>query len=214
RAVRAERRRTEGTGVPLEREPVGMAEAMDVAPLPAAEVGPGAVEQAQGGGDVALPPLLVGHLDGPSVFDGGQLLSSPPVPVPGAARPPPGRPPPPPRPLPPPPPAQGPAPPTPPSRTASSPSVYAAASVGFRRTHLATRSTTPAGRTLTGSPAANRPRSAASAPAVEYRSAGSFSRHFRQMISRSRGVCGFNRDGGSGGHSRTCWSASATEAPR
>jgi hypothetical protein len=36
-----------------------------------------------------------------------------------------------------------------------------------------------AGRTLTGSPAANRLRSAVSDPAVGYRSAGSFARHFR-----------------------------------
>ena len=46
-----------------------MAEAMDVAPLPPAEVGPGAVEQGQGGGDVVLPPLLVGHLHGPAVLE-------------------------------------------------------------------------------------------------------------------------------------------------
>ena len=51
-----------GLGVPLERHQVGMAEAMDITPLPAAEVGPGAVEQGHRDGDVALPPLLVGHL--------------------------------------------------------------------------------------------------------------------------------------------------------
>ena len=54
-----------------------MAEAMDVSPLPAAEVGPGAVEQGQGGGDVVLPPLLVGHLHRPPVFEPLELLPLP-----------------------------------------------------------------------------------------------------------------------------------------
>ena len=160
---------------------------MDVAPLPAAEVGPGAVEQGQGGGDVVLPPLLVGHLDRPPVFDPGELLAglvASPRPLGGrpgrrlavarllgarpgrrlavtvpavaatsraraAARH-----------------CQTAAPPSPPNSSVSSPRVYAAARVGFRRAHFATRSTAPAARTLTGSPAANRRRSAASAPAV------------------------------------------------
>ena len=149
-----------------------MAEAMDVSPLPAAEVGPGALEQGQGGGDVVLPPLLVGHLHGPPVLEPLELLPLPLGLGPGlrlavagrrrplglglrwrrlgrllaasrarsAARH-----------------CQTAAPPSPPSSTASSPSVYAAARVGFRRAHLASRSTAPAARTLTGSPAANRP---------------------------------------------------------
>ena len=81
--------------------------------------------------------------------------------------------------------------------------MYAAARVGFRRAHFAARSTTPAARTLTGSPAANRRRSAASAPAVGYRSAGSFSRHFRQISSRSRGNPGTRFPGRSGSSSAT-----------
>ncbi len=54
-----------------------MAEAMDVSPLPAAEVGPGAVEQGQRGGDVVLPPLLVGHLDGPPIVEPLEFLPLP-----------------------------------------------------------------------------------------------------------------------------------------
>ncbi len=77
RAVGAERRRADGIGVPLERHQVGMAEAMDITPLPAAEVGPGAVEQGQRGGDVVLPPLLVGHLDRSPVLDALDLLTLP-----------------------------------------------------------------------------------------------------------------------------------------
>ena len=51
-----------------------MAEAVDVAPLPAAQIAPGAIEQRPGSGNVVVPPLLVGHLHGPAVLDTGQLL--------------------------------------------------------------------------------------------------------------------------------------------
>ena len=39
-------------------------------------------------------------------------------------------------------------------------------------------------------------------------------RHFRQIVSRSRGSPGSSRDGGTGSADRTCWSVSRTVAPR
>src|SRR5208283_239841 len=77
RAIWAERRPKKGVAMPLECEELGMAEAMDVLPLPAAQFGTGAVEQGQRGGDVVLPPLLVGHLDGPPVVEPLELLPLP-----------------------------------------------------------------------------------------------------------------------------------------
>src|SRR5689334_15894921 len=50
---------------------------MDVTPLPAAKVGTSAPEQGQGGRNVVLPPLLVGHLDRPTVVDPLDFLSLP-----------------------------------------------------------------------------------------------------------------------------------------
>src|SRR5580700_9155805 len=47
RPVRAKRSRSNGTGVPLEGEQVRIAEAVKVMPLPAAQIGPGALEQGQ-----------------------------------------------------------------------------------------------------------------------------------------------------------------------
>ena len=41
--------------MPLEREQLGMAETMDVSPLPAAAVGWCAIEQGHGGGHVVVP---------------------------------------------------------------------------------------------------------------------------------------------------------------
>ena len=150
---------------PLRVEQFGMAEAMDVMPLPSAQVGPGAVEQGQGGGDVVLPPLLVGHLHRPPVLEPLELL-----PLPFGLGPrlcsairaafsasPSGRPPP--RPAP----ARRPATarrPRPPGRRAAPPAARArtprpgSASAGptWRPARPA-----PAARTLTGSPATNRP---------------------------------------------------------
>src|SRR5689334_20441357 len=52
-----------------------MAKAMDVLPLPAAQVGWGAGEQGEGRGGVAFPPFLVGYLHGPAVLEGRQPLA-------------------------------------------------------------------------------------------------------------------------------------------
>ena len=51
-----------------------MAEAVDVPPLPALQILPGAIEQRPGSGNVVVPPLLIGHLHRPAVLDTGQLL--------------------------------------------------------------------------------------------------------------------------------------------
>ena len=69
---------------------------------------------------------------------------------------------------------------------------------GFRRAHLTARSDLVTGRATIGTPARYRPRSSASAAAVRYRFAGSFARHFRQIVSRSRGIDGLSRRGGTG----------------
>ena len=47
-----------------------------------------------------------------------------------------------------------------------------------------------------------------------YRRAGSFSRHFRTIVSRSIGRPGWIRDGGAGSAERTCSSVSRTVAAR
>src|SRR5262249_30411207 len=78
RTVRAERRRTESTRVPVECEQLGMAKAIDITPLPTAEIGTRPVEQGQGSGDVVILPLLVGHLDRPAVLEPFELLPLPP----------------------------------------------------------------------------------------------------------------------------------------
>jgi len=84
-----------------------------------------------------------------------------------------------------------------PSEAARTVSPYTAARVGYLRTHLAAFSSRPGGRTLTGSPARKRFRSSASAAAVGYRACGHFSRHFRQISSRSAGTPGANLRGAS-----------------
>ena len=56
-------------------------------------------------------------------------------------------------------------------------------------------------------PRCQRVRSSARARRLGYRRCGSFSRHFRQMISRSRGTRGFSREGGSGELHRGPWSS-------
>jgi hypothetical protein len=52
-----------------------MAEAMDITPLPAAEVGPGALQQGYRGGGVVLPPLLMGDFDSTPILESGDLLT-------------------------------------------------------------------------------------------------------------------------------------------
>ena len=46
-----------------------------------------------------------------------------------------------------------------------------------------------------------------------YRRAGSFSRHFRQIVSMSRGILGWSCEGGTGSLLRTMSSVSRTDAP-
>src|SRR5262249_52879270 len=95
RTVRAERSRSEGTGVPPERERVGMAEAMDGAPIPAPGGRPGAGGQAPGGGGglSAAPAPPVGRPRvGPPVSGGGGLPGAPPSPPRGRPGPPRGGP--------------------------------------------------------------------------------------------------------------------------
>ena len=62
----------------------------------------------------------------------------------------------------------------------------------------AARSTFVTGRATVGLPSRYRRRSASSAVAEAYRLAGSFSRHLRQMVSRSRGINALSRRGGTG----------------
>ena len=63
------------------------------------------------------------------------------------------------------------------------------ASDGFRRPHRQSRSVVPTGLARIGLFARNRPRSSARAAAVAYRLRGSFCRHLRQTVTRSRGAC-------------------------
>jgi hypothetical protein len=77
--------------------------------------------------------------------------------------------------------------PTPaPAALTSTTSTSSAATLGLRRAHRATRPTGPSGRARIGSPACHRARSFA----VRYRFRGSFSKHYRQIVSKSRGTPG------------------------
>ena len=204
-----------------------MAEAVDVAPLPAAEVGPGAVEQGQGGGDVVLPPLLVGHLDRPPVLEPLELL---PLLLGFGPRLPPRRPVPPRR----PPSArlaaspsrastasalarsaarqsQAMLPRTPPATSTAAARPYAAASAGRRRTHSAARSTAPAGRAAIGSPASQARRSSASAWALDVAPPRVLLQALqadRLQVARRPGA--LSRGGGSGGRVRAPASSVST----
>ena len=62
----------------------------------------------------------------------------------------------------------------------------------LRRYHRQARSARPDGRAAIGSPSSQRSRSTAIASADGYRPRGSFSRHFRQIASRSRSTPGEN----------------------
>ena len=64
------------------------------------------------------------------------------------------------------------------------------ATAGFRRDQRSVRSTVPTARALMDLPSRKHARSSASASADSYRFAGDFSRHFRQIVSRSRGMPG------------------------
>ena len=75
----------------------------------------------------------------------------------------------------------------------------AAASDRFLLHHRHVRATRPIGRAWIASPPRYRRRSSARLLAVPYRLSGSFSKHFRQAVSRSRGTTAFSfrRAGGS-----------------
>ena len=74
---------------------------------------------------------------------------------------------------------------------------------GRRFPHFQARSQAGVGRAWIGSPSTNRRRSSASSAAVANRRAGSFSRHFRQIVSRSCGTRGSSWRGGTGSCSMT-----------
>src|SRR6266850_7951765 len=71
-----------------------------------------------------------------------------------------------------------------------------AAIAGFRRTHLPVYVKKPLRFARIGSCFSQCSKSSASARAEEYRRFGSFSRHLRQIVHRSRFILGFNRRGG------------------
>src|SRR5206468_1281141 len=77
RAVRAERRRIDCSRVPSESEWVGVAETMNIMPLPTSEVDTAALKQGPGGRNVIVPPLLVGYLDCPPVIKSLEHLTQP-----------------------------------------------------------------------------------------------------------------------------------------
>ncbi len=77
------------------------------------------------------------------------------------------------------------------------------ATTGLRRHQRHARSAAPTGRARIGSPARYRRRSPARAAAEGYRFPGSFSRHFRQIVSRSRGIVALSRRGGTGSSATT-----------
>src|SRR6266496_2806420 len=66
---------------------------------------------------------------------------------------------------------------------------------GFLRTHFLLRVRIPVCRARIGTCFSQRSRSSASARAEEYRRFGSFSRHLRQIVERSRSIFGLNRRG-------------------
>src|SRR6266446_8658032 len=75
--------------------------------------------------------------------------------------------------------------------------------VGLRSTHFFPRVKTPVCRARIGWCRNQRSRSSASARAESYRRVGSFSRHFRQIVERSRSTFGFQRRGCRGSVSST-----------
>src|SRR5439155_12927037 len=75
--------------------------------------------------------------------------------------------------------------------------------VGLRRTHFLPRAKTPVCRARIGSYFSQRSISSASATAEEYRRFGSFSRHLRQIVERSRSIFGFSNRGGFGSLSKS-----------
>src|SRR5439155_1912375 len=70
--------------------------------------------------------------------------------------------------------------------------------VGLRCTHFFPRAKTPLRRAKIGSCFSQCSKSSASARAGKYRRFGSFSRHLRQIVERSRSTLGFSNRGGRG----------------
>ena len=82
------------------------------------------------------------------------------------------------------------------------------ATILFRLHHRTRRSARPTGRASIVSPARYRRKSSASAAALAYRRDGSFCRHFKQIVSRSRLTALFSLRGATGSCSSTCRSVS------
>src|SRR6476659_7622788 len=70
--------------------------------------------------------------------------------------------------------------------------------LGLRRTHFLLQPMIPVCRAKIGSCFSQRSISSASARAEEYLRFGSFSRHLRQIVERSRSILGFSDRGGRG----------------
>ena len=88
------------------------------------------------------------------------------------------------------------------------------ASRGFRPAHRSIRPTWLTGRARIGRPSRNRRRSSASPAADSYRLPGSFSRHFRQTVSRSRETSGRSLVGGTASVVAASRIVSSAEWPR
>ena len=82
------------------------------------------------------------------------------------------------------------------------------ATTGFRLHHRQARADRPIGRAWIGLPSRNRSSSSATAWALAYRRGIDFSRHFRQIVSRSSGTAGLSCRGATGSRSSTCRSVS------
>ena len=100
----------------------------------------------------------------------------------------------------------------PPTR-ASTTAADKAATAGRRLHQSRNRVAAPTRRAAIGRLPSQARRSSATAWALAYRRRGSFSRHFRQIISRSRGTLALSLRGGSGGCSLTMVSVSTTLSP-
>src|SRR6516165_11416522 len=100
-----------------------------------------------------------------------------------------------------------------PPTAASMTDVASAATAGFRLHQSHARSAGPTRRAAIGRESSQDRRSSANAWADAYRRRGSFARHFRQIVSRSRGTFGLRTRGDSGGRSFTACRVSARLSP-
>ena len=94
------------------------------------------------------------------------------------------------------------------------PAATDAENAGRRRTRRASRWSAFSGRAAIASPRRKRRRSSARAAASAYRCRGSLRRHFRQIVSRSRGTLALSRDGGTGSCVTTWYTVSAADSAR